>query len=57
LVYSLNTIPSQSKVLKGLDLITPENGNVNITDITETERIWSAIKNLEKWQDIYWIEA
>lgn len=57
LVYSLNTIPSQSKVLKGLDLITPENGNINITDITETERIWSAIKNLEKWQDIYWIEA
>ena len=53
LTYSLNTLPTTSKVLDTLnhsdlplDDVTPEADTVS--------QLWKAIKDLESWQTLYW---
>lgn len=56
IVYSLNTLPSHSKVLHGMNVVTEDNENFIIPTGT-VEDIYNQINILREQISLYWIDA
>lgn len=53
LIYSLNTLPSTSKILDSLS-----HSDLNLNTVTQeadtVEQLWKAISDIEYWQTLHW---
>lgn len=56
IIYSLNTLPSHSKVLHGMNVVTEDNENFIIPTGT-VEDIYNQINILREQISLYWIDA
>lgn len=56
LIYNLNTVPTKSKILYGMNVITEENENFIIPSTT-VEQIYNEINEIRERGVLTWIEA
>ena len=56
IIYNLNTLPTQSKVLESMDVTVESNGNFMIPDTTIT-MLYQSINEIREHADLRWIEV
>lgn len=53
-IYNLNTLPTTSKILHGMNVTMKDENGDDIITPSEYEKLWDAIKTIQDRNDLYW---